>query len=160
MYLGLYDLGLIKEPADLAYFTHKITLPFLYFVEVSSQAQLVQIFPQLFNDLNEGRMDTLKDCVINYPHIKDQKLAADIEEKILQKMCIDATKVLGRQAGRECSFGSYKGKPTCASQLHLLSKDDLAVLPTNNVDAEHFSVFGRKNPVAGFGNKKFIAKGV
>ena len=88
---------LTTELAVLAYFTHKITLPFLYFVEVSSQAQLLQMFPQLFNDLKEGRMDILKDYVINYPHVKVQKPTADIEEKILQKMCIDATEVLNRK---------------------------------------------------------------
>ena len=52
---------LITELAVLACITHKITLPFLCFVEVSSQLQL-QMFPHLFNDLKEGRMDTLKDC--------------------------------------------------------------------------------------------------
>ena len=90
----------IKELAVLAYFTHKITLPFLYFDEVSSQLQLFQMFPQLFNDLKEGRMGTLKDYVTDYPHVKVQKPTADIKEKILQRMCMDAVEVLDRQAGR------------------------------------------------------------
>ena len=51
--------------------------------------------------------------VIDYPHIKVQKPITDIEEKILQKMCIDAAE--DRQAGREYGFGSYKGKPAHAS---------------------------------------------
>ena len=121
---------MITELAVLAYFTHKITLPFLYFVEVSSQVQLLQMFPQLFNDLKEGKMDTLKDYVIDHPHVKVQKPTTDIEEKILQKMYIDAAEVLDGQAGREYGFGSYKKKPARASQLHLLSKDNLADLPT------------------------------
>ena len=121
---------LITELVVLAYFTHKITLPFLYFVEVSSQVQLLQMFPQLFNDLKEGKMDTLKDYVIDHPHVKVQKPTTDIEEKILQKMYIDAAEVLDGQAGREYGFGSYKKKPARASQLHLLSKDNLADLPT------------------------------
>ena len=76
-------------------------------------------------------------------------------------MCIDAAEVLDRQAGREYGFGSYKEKPARASQLHLLSKDNLADLPTNNLDAEcHLSVFGRKAPVAKFFNKKYTAKGI
>ena len=90
----------IKELAVHAYFTHKITLPFLYFDEVSSQLQLFQMFPQLFNDLKEGRMGTLKDYVTDYPHVKVQKPTADIKEKILQRMCMDAVEVLDRQAGR------------------------------------------------------------
>ena len=68
-------------------------------------------------------------------------------------MCIDAAEVLDRQAGREYSFGSYKEKPAHASQLHLLSKDNLADLSTN-LGAEHFLVFGRKPPVA------FAGKGI
>ena len=135
---------LITELAVLAYFTHKITLPFLYFVKVTSQKQLLQMFPQVFNDPKEGRMDTLKDYVIDYPHVKVQKPTADIEEKILQKMCFDAAEVLDRQAVREYSFGCYKEKSARARQLHLFSKDNLADLPTNNLDAEHhLSVFGQ-----------------
>ena len=79
---------LITELAVLAYFTHKVTLPFLYFVEVSSQVQLIHMFPQLFNDLKEGRMDTLimgTHYVIDYPHIKVQKPTADIEEKYCRR---------------------------------------------------------------------------
>ena len=68
-------------------------------------------------------------------------------------MSIDAAEVLDRQAGREYSFGSYKEKPAHASQLHLLSKDNLADLSTN-LGAEHFLVFGRKPPVA------FAGKGI
>ena len=112
------------------------------------------MFLQLFNDLKEGRMCTLKDYVIDYPHVKVQKPTGDIEEKILQKMCIDAAEVLDRQAGREYGFGSYKEKPAHASQLHLLSKDNLVDISTN-LDAEHhLSVFGRKPPVA------FAGKGI
>ena len=97
---------LITELAVPICFTRKITLQFSSFVEVSSQVQLLQMFPQLHNDLKERRMDTLKDYVIDYPHVKVQKSTADIEEKILQKMCIDAAAVLDRQAGGEYGFGS------------------------------------------------------
>ena len=87
------------------------------------------MFLQLFNDLKEGRMCTLKDYVIDYPHVKVQKPTGDIEEKILQKMCIDAAEVLDRQAGREYGFGSYKEKRnqpmqancTCCPKIILLT---------------------------------------
>ena len=76
-------------------------------------------------------------------------------------MCIDVAKVLDRQAGREYVLGSYKEKPACANQLHLLCKDDLADLPTNNLHAEpHLSVFSRKALVAKFCNKKLPVKGI
>ena len=45
-------------------------------------------------------MGTLKDYVTDYPHVKVQKPTADIKEKILQRMCMDAVEVLDRQAGR------------------------------------------------------------
>ena len=99
-------------------------------------------------------MCTLNDYVIDYPHVKVQKPTGDIEEKILQKMFIDAAEVLDRQAGREYSFGSYKEKPAHASKLHLLSKDNLADLSTNLGTEHHFLVFGRKPPVA------FAGKGI
>ena len=70
-------------------------------------------------------MNTFKDYVTDYLHVKVQNPTADFEEKILQKMCVDAAEVLDRQAGREHGFGSYKEKPARASQLHLLSKDIL-----------------------------------
>ena len=60
---------LITELAALAYFTHKITLPFFYFVEVSSLVQLLQMFPHIFNDLKEGRMNTFKDYVTDCLHV-------------------------------------------------------------------------------------------
>lgn len=53
-------------------------------------------------------------------------------------MCTDAVDVVDREAGREYGFNSYKEKPAHASQLHLQpSKDDLADLSTNNLDAEN-----------------------
>ena len=60
---------LITELAALAYFTHKIKLPFFYFVEVSSLVQLLQMFPHIFNDLKEGRMNTFKDYVTDCLHV-------------------------------------------------------------------------------------------
>ena len=62
------------------------------------------------------------------------------------------------QIGRAGTFA--KGKPARGSQLHLLSKHDFAVLPTNDLGTKcHFSVLGRKAPVAKFGNKKVYCKG-
>ena len=52
---------LITELQVLAYFTHVVTLPFLYFVEVNSQNELLEMFPRLFNDLKRGTIDALKE---------------------------------------------------------------------------------------------------
>ena len=152
---------LITELKVLSYFTHAITLPFLYFVEVSSQEELLNMFPLLFNDLKSGKMDTLKDYVVEYPHVKVNKPSTDLEFQILDKMCVNAAEVFCTQAGREYGFGDQSKKPVRATQLHLLTKEELEYLPTNNLDAErNLCVFGKRAPVAKFRNKKFTAKAI
>ena len=49
----------------LAYFTHHVTFPFLHLVEKSTQVQLLSTFPKLYNDLKEGKTNTLKDFVVD-----------------------------------------------------------------------------------------------
>jgi hypothetical protein len=156
---------LITELHVLAYFTHAVTLPFLYFVEVNSQDELLRMFPLLYKDLKDGNLeldtDTLKDYVIHYPHVKVDKPNTDLSNQILKLMCIDAGEVFGRQAGREYGFGDHLDKPARATQIHLLTKEERAGLPTNNLDSErHLSVFGKRAPVAKFRNKMFTAKGI
>ena len=69
-------------------------------------------------------------------------------------MCIDAGEVFARQAGREYGFGDHLDKPARATQINLLTKEEHAGLPTNNLDSErHLSVFGKRAPVAKFRNK-------
>ena len=48
------------ELGVLAYFTHKITLPFLYCVEISTQEEQLNILPKIYNDLKEKNMDTVE----------------------------------------------------------------------------------------------------
>ena len=43
----------------LAFFTHKVTLPFLNCVEISDQETLLTVLPQLYKDLKDGNIDTL-----------------------------------------------------------------------------------------------------
>ena len=52
---------LISKVQVLAYFTHTVTLPFLYFVKVNSQNGLLKMFPDLFSDLKGSTIDTLKE---------------------------------------------------------------------------------------------------
>ena len=81
---------LITELSVHAYFTHTVTLPFLYFVEVNTQDDLLKMFPRLYDDLIGGKLDTLKDYVVIYPHVKVRKPNTDLELTIL-KMMADAT---------------------------------------------------------------------
>merc|ERR1739842_49794 len=51
-------------------------------------------------------------------------------------------------------FGEGVDATPRATQLHLLSPDDLDGLPSTNLDSErHLSVFGKRSPVAKFINK-------
>ena len=152
---------LLTELNVLAYFTHKITLPFLYFVEVNTQDDLLAMFPLLFQDLLEGKMDTLKDYTVEYTHVRVNKPTESIAANILSMMCTDAANVLERQAGREYGFGKYVDEPARATKLYLLTPEDRAGLPTNNLDSErNLTVFGKRAPLAKFRNKKFTAKGI
>ena len=60
---------LITELQVIAYFTHTITLPFLYFVEVNTNEELLTMFPRLFDDLKAGDLETLIAYRVVYPHV-------------------------------------------------------------------------------------------
>ena len=76
-------------------------------------------------------------------------------------MCEDASTVFEQQAGQEYGFGEGVDATPRATQLHLLSPDDLDGLPSTNLDAErHLSVFGKRYPVAKFINKNVTTKGI
>ena len=47
-----------NELKILSYFTHKVTLPLLNCLEMSSQKDLLQILPTLYHDLANGKMHT------------------------------------------------------------------------------------------------------
>ena len=57
---------LVTELEALSFFTHKVTVPFLHFVEVSTQHDLLQVFTKLYEDLINGLMNTFDDYVIHY----------------------------------------------------------------------------------------------
>ena len=70
----------LTELHALAYFTHKVTHPLLNCVEMLEQSQLLHIFPKLYKDLSNGKMDTSKDFLVSYKHLPNDKP----ESKIVQ----------------------------------------------------------------------------
>ena len=54
----------LTELSVLAYFTHKVSLPLLHSVQVST-LELLKILPQLYTDLKAGKMDTLNGLPTN-----------------------------------------------------------------------------------------------
>ena len=77
---------IVTELEALSYFTHKVTLPFLHFVEVSSQEDLLKVFPELYEDLSNGKMNTLDAYVVHYPHNKVLKPTSNLSSKTLNKI--------------------------------------------------------------------------
>ena len=77
-------------------------------------------------------------------------------------MCLHAAQVFDRQTGREYGFGKFHlANPPRATQLNLLTSDELEGLPTNNLESErHLAGFGKRAAVAKFRNQRFTAKGI
>ena len=52
---------LATELETLSFITHTLKLPFLHFVEVSTQHNIHQVFPKLYDDLSNRLMNILDD---------------------------------------------------------------------------------------------------
>ena len=90
-------------------------------------------------------MDTLSDYLVVYKHVSIKPPTSETDQLLLKAMCEAASKSLLLQCGHEYGFGQEIDAPVCATQLHLLSKEDLAGLPTNNIPSERvISVFDKK----------------
>ena len=81
---------LVTELQVLAYFTHTITSPFLYFIEVNSNEELLTMFPRLFTDSKAGGLETLIDYRVEYLHVKASELAGDLPKKLSTKLSTKA----------------------------------------------------------------------
>lgn len=124
----------------LANFTFNVTMPYLNFVEKSSQSDLVAMLPRLHQDLNEGKLDTMKDHMINWTHIKITTTAnplSELDSYILNQMCLKASKGVNLQCAREY-WDDGDNNTIRATQLHKLNEQQLNNLPTNNLVSERY----------------------
>ena len=112
---------LTSELSCIAYFTHKISLPLLYAVEVCNQDELCSIFLRLYNDLLNGSLESLTDYSVVYKHVPVAKPVSELELELLKKMCFDAAQTIDRQCGREYGFGSYQHEKARATQVFLFT---------------------------------------
>ena len=94
----------ITELSVLAFFTHKVSLPLLNFVEISSQEELLRVFPKLYEDLQKGKMDTLEQYLVKYCHIVVSPPTNETETLLLESMCLNPSKSMMLQCGREYGF--------------------------------------------------------
>ena len=83
------------------------------------------MLPRLFNNLKCSAVDTLKEYRVHYPLVQVIQTSTEVAWHLFKKMCEDAATVFERQAGREDGFGEGVELTRKATQLHLLSPDDL-----------------------------------
>ena len=115
----------------------------------------------MYEDLQKGKMDTLEQYLVKYSHIVISPPTNETETLLLlEPMCLNASKSTMLQCRREYDFAD-KNKPARATQLNLLTAEELVQLPTNNIPSERiFSVFDRKAVAAKSRNHKFKAKSI
>ena len=139
----------ISELRLLAYFNHHVTFPFLHAVEKVTTPQLKKILPQLHQDLLEGKIDTLKDYVIESKIGNVDILSGDLELKMLPMLTKAAADCIQLQCGREYGFAANSDTDHRAADLTKVSDDILLFAPTHNLVAERkLSVFSRISKTA------------
>ena len=125
----------LTELQLLAYFTKKITLPFLNCVEKCSQEQLLEILLLLYQDLLAGNPNTLEEYKVEYKHVIVEDLTNQIQKDTFS-ITVDADVRIKLQCGREYGFGDMDEEDPRATQLYKLSKAELKDMPTNNINVE------------------------
>ena len=78
----------ITELECLAYFNHFIIFPFLNCVRTSSQAELLVFLPQLYNDLSDKKVETLKGFVVLIHRMSAPTLSTAASRKIINMMSV------------------------------------------------------------------------
>ena len=73
----------MTELTALAYFIHCISLPLLNFVEVNPQDKLLDMFPKLFQDLRNGKMDTLSNYLFVYMYVSIEPPTSETDDLLL-----------------------------------------------------------------------------
>ena len=127
----------------LANFTYKVTMPYLNFIEKSNLADLVRMLPKLYIDLADCKLDTMADYSVKWTHVKitTSDLLSELDKYLLHNMCINAAKGVKLQCFRE--YWDQEDSTKRATQLHKLTSQQLAGLPTNNIVTERYlATFG------------------
>ena len=121
----------ITELECLAFFNHFVTFPFLHCVEISSQDELLDIIPKLYEDLLQMKTDTLTKFVVKICRMPVPGLTTVASKAIGEKMCISAAESIKRQCGREYDFAN-DNETLRATDISQLTTEELEGLPTNN----------------------------
>jgi hypothetical protein len=126
--------------AALAYFTFHVTFPYFNCCEKSTQEDALELFPKLYKDLENKKIDTLKQYIVNYS-FEVREMSTDIEKVIVDQFCLQASKDFKLQKGREYGFNEDRNERT--TNLSKLSQNELRGLPSHNMPCERD--FGRRD---------------
>ena len=74
----------ITELTALAYFTHHVSLPLLNFLDVNSEDKLLETFPELFQGLKNGKIDTLSDYLVVHKHVPMEPPTSETDHLLLK----------------------------------------------------------------------------
>ena len=80
-------------------------------------------------------MDTLEQYLVKYHHTAVSPPTNETETLLFESMCLKASKSIMLQCEREYGFAD-KNEPAQATQLNLLTAEELTQLPTNNIPSE------------------------
>lgn len=140
----------------IAWFTYKVTFPFLNMCEIETTTKLLEILPRLQNDLYSNKMDTLNEYSVNYS-FEVKEPTTPLGKIILSRFNTRAADDLGRQRGREFGFST---EPKRATDLTQVPSDICDKLPDHNLDCERdLSVMDKiAIRAASCSNRKFTGK--
>lgn len=121
----------------LGYFTYTVTMPFINAIVKCDQNELVTLLPKLFEDLNVGKADCLRQYRVEWKHVDTKKLepTSDLDILLTQKMLKDAASGVQLQCAREYWEGTDKPR---ATQIFKLTSEERENLPTENLEPERY----------------------
>ena len=149
-----YTVAALKA---LSYFTYKVTMPYLNFVEKSDQNDLCTTLPVLYEDLRNGNIEMIHQYHVEWKHVSmaNQVPTTDLDHYLLKGMGAESAEGVKMQCGREY-FKDDVREPR-ATQLHLLSHEERTNIPTENLVAErHMAKFGYLVSISASRSNKFF----
>ena len=145
----------------LAWFTYKITLPFLNMCEMETPKSLLRILPLLHDDLADCRMDTLIKYKVNCS-FEVKKPESPLGTYIMNRFCKQAALDLVRQRGREYGFVTIDESNQRATNLTKVDDDTAEKIPGHNLicerDLSHMDKLAIR--AAACSNRNFTASGL
>ena len=117
----------------------------------------MKLLPQLYKDLSEGKLDTMKDHKVEWTHVNMTANApsTELDRFLLNEMSTHAAKGVHLQCSRE--YWDQTDSNTRSTQLDKLSDADLSYLPTNNLVTERYlATFGYLASLSAKRSNKFF----